>query len=86
MLNGGYCLLLSLSYLHVAELVAVKRMYEDKVFEMEKLKQKPEKSRIIFAKVCLLLAVSCFHSMDKWGSLLLMYFLSCFNEGTSLHF
>ena len=79
MLSGRYCLLLSNCHPHVAELAKVKRMYEEEVFEMDKLKQKLKESQTTVAKVCSLLVVLFWgqrpHSMDKWGSLLLMYFL-----------
>ena len=42
---------------HVAELAEVKRWYQEKVFEMSKLKQKPEESQTSLDKVCSLLAV-----------------------------
>ena len=62
--NGGSH---SYMYLHVAELEGVKMMYEEKVFEMDKL----EESHTSVAKVCSLLVVQFRqypHSMDKWGS------------------
>ena len=55
--NGGYYLLLFHFHPHVAELAEVKRMYEKKGFEVEKLKQNPGESQTSVAKVCLLLVV-----------------------------
>ena len=42
---------------HVAELAEGKRLHEGKVFEIRKLKQKPEESQISLDKACSLLAV-----------------------------
>ena len=50
-------MLLSHSHAHVAELAAVKRMYERKVVEMDKQEQKVEESQTSVAKVGSLLVV-----------------------------
>ena len=57
---------------HVAELAEVKRLYQGKVSEMSKLKQKLEDSQTSLNKVCSLLAVlflECHHLLSKWASL-----------------
>ena len=55
--NGGQCLLMSNFHTHVVDLAKVKRMYEGKVFEIDKWEQKLEESQTPVAKVYTLLVV-----------------------------
>ena len=55
--NGWFCLLPSDPPPHIVDLTEVMRMYEGKVFELDKLKQKLEESETSVAKVCSLLIV-----------------------------
>ena len=52
-LQCGYSTLLSHTDPHVAELAETKRLYQGKVFEMDKLKQKLEESQESVVKVCI---------------------------------
>ena len=56
MLDVAYYCLITIHPL-VAELAEVKRLYQGKLFEMSKLKQKLEESQTSLNKVCSLLAV-----------------------------